>query len=586
MAKFVLKCPKCDTVNKASTFILAKKVIECGACGEKINVKDNRYTSKICPFCGDTFVYDQAKGKQTKCLSCNKSLDAFHEERMAVINCPQCACGVEVGENLTAKECPICGFNIDVQKELEKAKMVTNGQINVIQYEGDNTTFVWKHPIEDFNIGTQLIVHESQEAVFFLNGEALDTFGPGRHTLETENIPILKGIYKLPTGSQTPFHAEVYFINKVVSMGIKWGTASRVRFVDPLTGIPIEIGASGEMSIQVENGRKLLTKMVGTTGSLDCKNALKETGDTADSRGHLGEVLKGYFRAPLMTALKSYLARTIKENQYDILDMDMYLDDLSVAIREKILPVFEEYGVTVPNFFVEHVLIPDQDNPNVKQLMELRSATSMAALKAARERAERENIMEQEANIDIRVQREADRAAYQKRADGFAEADVMKAQGYNHKDEIQAEVQKAYAEGIGQMGSGGSAGAGGGGNSMVGDLMGAMVGMKVAGSMLGQMDFGGLGGDNNAEAQTPATPAADTWNCECGETGNTKNFCMNCGKPKPSAWTCPECGETGNTKNFCMNCGKPKPSAWNCPECGEQGNTKNFCMNCGAKKPE
>ncbi len=71
MAKFVLKCPKCDTVNKASTFILAKKVIECGACGEKINVKENRYTSKICPYCGDTFVYDQAKGKQTNCLSCN-----------------------------------------------------------------------------------------------------------------------------------------------------------------------------------------------------------------------------------------------------------------------------------------------------------------------------------------------------------------------------------------------------------------------------------------------------------------------------------------------------------------------------------
>ena len=57
----------------------------------------------------------------------------------------------------------------------------------VIKYEGDNTTFIWKHPVEDFNTGTQLIVHESQEAIFFMNGQALDLFGPGRHTLETQN---------------------------------------------------------------------------------------------------------------------------------------------------------------------------------------------------------------------------------------------------------------------------------------------------------------------------------------------------------------------------------------------------------------
>ena len=62
----------------------------------------------------------------------------------------------------------------------------------IIKYEGDNSTFIWKHPCEDFNALTQLIVHESQEAIFFMNGQALDLFGPGRYTLETQNIPILK----------------------------------------------------------------------------------------------------------------------------------------------------------------------------------------------------------------------------------------------------------------------------------------------------------------------------------------------------------------------------------------------------------
>ena len=122
---------------------------------------------------------------------------------------------------------------------------------DIIKYEGDNSTFIWKHPIEDFNTTTQLIVHESQEAIFFMNGQALDTFGPGRHTLKTQNIPFLRKLINIPTDGKTPFHCEVYFINKTVQMAVKWGTDSKVRFIDSLTGVPLEIGASGDMNLQV-----------------------------------------------------------------------------------------------------------------------------------------------------------------------------------------------------------------------------------------------------------------------------------------------------------------------------------------------
>ena len=101
---------------------------------------------------------------------------------------------------------------------------------SVIQSEGDNSTFVWKHPCENFNTSSQLIVHESQEAILFLNGQALDLFGPGRHTLETENIPILRRFVNLPTGGASAFHCEVYFINKTEQMAIRWGTDSKVYF--------------------------------------------------------------------------------------------------------------------------------------------------------------------------------------------------------------------------------------------------------------------------------------------------------------------------------------------------------------------
>lgn len=101
--------------------------------------------------------------------------------------------------------------------------------VDIIKYEGDNSTFVWKHPCEDFNSLTQLIVHESQEAVFFMNGQALDLFGAGRYTLETQNIPKLGKLLNRTTSDNTPFHCEVYFINKTVQMAMKWGTDSKVR---------------------------------------------------------------------------------------------------------------------------------------------------------------------------------------------------------------------------------------------------------------------------------------------------------------------------------------------------------------------
>lgn len=125
--------------------------------------------------------------------------------------------------------------------------------------------YVWKHPVEDFYTGTQLIVHESQEAIFFMNGQALDLFGAGRYTLETQNLPLLSRLFNRPFGHHTPFHCEVYFINKAEQMAIKWGTDSKVEYIEPTYKFPLQIGASGEMSLRAEDSRRLLMKVVGTT---------------------------------------------------------------------------------------------------------------------------------------------------------------------------------------------------------------------------------------------------------------------------------------------------------------------------------
>lgn len=181
----------------------------------------------------------------------------------------------------------------------------------IIKYEGDNSNFIWKHPSEDFNSLTQLIVHESQEAIFFMNGQALDLFGPGRYTLETQNLPKIGKYLNRTTNGETPFHCEVYFINKTEHMNIKWGTDSKVQYIEPTYGFPISIGASGEMSLRAEDSRKLLLKLVGT-------------------ENYLGQQqLISFFRSFLMTRVKTYIAQYMKNNAVSVFEIDEHLSIFS-----------------------------------------------------------------------------------------------------------------------------------------------------------------------------------------------------------------------------------------------------------------
>ena len=212
---------------------------------------------------------------------------------------------------------------------------------DIIKYEGDNKTFIWKHPCEDFNSLTQLIVHESQEAIFMMNGQALDLFGAGRHTLATQNIPLIGKALNLATDGQTPFHCEVYFINKTEQMAIKWGTDSKVQFLEPTYNFPISIGASGEMSLRAADSRKLLLKLVGTEDFLG------------------QESLTRYFRSFLMTKVKSYIAQVIREQKINIFEIDEHLNEISSALLKMLQPDFDDYGIALERFFITTIVKPD-----------------------------------------------------------------------------------------------------------------------------------------------------------------------------------------------------------------------------------
>ena len=249
----------------------------------------------------------------------------------------------------------MCDFENDITERLKAEDIRRDGLASIIRYEGDGETLVWKHPIEDFNFGSQLIVHESQEAVFFCDGQALDSFGAGRYTLQTQQLPILEKLYKLPTDTEGTFHSEVYFVNLATQLGLKWGTDSKVRLFDPASGLHVELGASGEMNVRVSNARKLLLRVVGITGTLQ-----------QDDLFGSGKV---FFRAMVMTQVKSFLAAAIRERGISVLEIDERLMELSEALREKINPRLAEYGLEVAEFFVSRVVTPD-DDPNFRRMKE------------------------------------------------------------------------------------------------------------------------------------------------------------------------------------------------------------------------
>ena len=167
------------------------------------------------------------------------------------------------------------------------------------------------------------------------------------------------------------------------------------------------------------------------------------------------------------------------------------------------------------------------------------------------------------------------------------EAEEMRLKGYNQKDVMQTDVQKAYAGALGQMGANG-----GGGGGMLSDVASLGVTLGAMGNVIG-MTKDAMAPMMNMGAQAVA-PAANGWICTCGQTNITSNFCPNCGtkkpEPKPAdGWDCPVCGAKGITAKFCGECGTKKPeapAAWDCPVCGAKGITAKFCGECGAKKPE
>lgn len=202
----------------------------------------------------------------------------------------------------------------------------------------------------EFKFGAQLIVRESQKAVFFRDGKALDVFHAGRHVLKTQNIPILtKLVTGLGYGADSPFKAEVYFLNMKLFRNMKWGTKEPIIFRDSELKM-IRLRGYGAFSVQIKEPSLFLNKVVGT------QDIFKDT-DIVD-----------YLRSIIIQKLHTSLGSTFKT----IFDLPHNFDNLSILVKNNINLEFEGLGLELHDFLINSISVP----PVVQEMIDKRTGMS------------------------------------------------------------------------------------------------------------------------------------------------------------------------------------------------------------------
>jgi len=200
-------------------------------------------------------------------------------------------------------------------------------------------------------LGSQLIVEESQQAVFFRDGKALDTFGPGRHTLATQNLPVLSRIFGLPFEGKSPFQAAVVFVSTRTFLDLKWGTKEPVVFRDRELAM-VRLRAFGKFAVRIANAQLFVNSVVGTMGLYSTDG------------------VETYFKDVIVARLNDLLG----ENLQTIFDLPKVYDELSLGLKARVSDDFGKYGIELVDLILGAITPPEE----VQKIIDER--TGMAAL--------------------------------------------------------------------------------------------------------------------------------------------------------------------------------------------------------------
>ncbi|MCS6969270.1 MAG: SPFH domain-containing protein [Cytophagales bacterium] len=225
--------------------------------------------------------------------------------------------------------------------------------IEIIEWlDESRDTLVWRfdHANNEIKYGAKLIVRQSQAAVFINEGQLADVYGPGTHTLVTQNMPILSTLKGWKYGFESPFKAEVYFVNTKVFTNWKWGTRNPITLRDPEIG-PVRLRAFGTYSVRVSDPAKFVKELVGTNNQFRAE-------DVAEN---------------LRNMILTRFTDIIGECKIPVLDMAGNVNELSNYIKEKVAHDFDQYGVEIVQVLVENISLPAE----VEAILDKRSSMGL-----------------------------------------------------------------------------------------------------------------------------------------------------------------------------------------------------------------
>ena len=397
--------------------------------------------------------------------------------------------------------------------------------INKIDCVMSSEQVVVKSFIEDFKHKSRLIVDDSQVAIFYKDGKALDQFGPGDYALDTNNLPLLTKIVNSVLGIQSVFSCHVYFVKKSSSFDFSWGTKGEPAMVkDPSTGISCKVRALGQAIIKIKDGdeRKFIAKVVGQESVMEF------------------EAVKSKIKGVIVALVKNALTRSIQNSSTPITEVQgrslEIADGVKIALNEDL----QDYGIEVEKFYITDIEFDERDYAKIQESEQRRLAI--------------------------------DDEAYKMDALSGARARARAREGYTYQEERKFDVFDNMANNQGPAGGFMNMG------------MGLGMGMNMAREMSGAM--GSVAATSNpAPTQGAKCPACNAVLAEgakfCATCGMKievkKNVCPDCGMALPEG------------AKFCANCGckVEKPLAVFCSECGTkcESGTK-FCPTCGNRLGE
>ena len=227
--------------------------------------------------------------------------------------------------------------------------------IDVVKWEVNKLEFCHKFPSDDLRVGSQLVVYSAQTAFFVKSGIIYDEFTSGTYTLKSENLPLLTKLINIPFGENSPFKAEVWFVNQITRLDLKWGTPTPIQIEDPKYHIIVPVRAFGQYGIRITNPRLFLETLIGNMPSFSA--------NTIDS----------YYKGKLVSHLSSTISKKILSDNISILDINTQLLDISNYCNEEINNSFsQKYGISLVDFAIMSINVP-QDDSSFEKLKEAKA---------------------------------------------------------------------------------------------------------------------------------------------------------------------------------------------------------------------